>query len=156
MTFLVAYDGSELSRAALNRAAALATLADEDIVAVAVVPGDFEYARDRGWVEADGRRGFDPAAVEADLRAGVADIAPGATFRCEHVSEYAGAHTISHRLQTVTKDVDPSVVFIGSENAGQIVTPISSVGSQLASDLRYDVYLVRHEDAPIQSVLTDE
>ncbi len=38
------------------------------------------------------------------------------------------------------------MVFIGSENAGHLVTSISSVGGSIASDDAYDVVIVRHRN----------
>jgi hypothetical protein len=34
-------------------------------------------------------------------------------------------------------------VFVGSENAGRVSTPISSVGSPVSEDPDYDVHIVR-------------
>lgn len=97
-----------------------------------------------------------PETVAASLRDRAAAIAPDAEFRAEHVAEFGGAYTITRRLLQVARELEPSVVFLGSENAGQIVTPVSSVASHVASDTRYDVFLVRHPapveaDAPAES-----
>ena len=35
------------------------------------------------------------------------------------------------------------VVFVGSDNAGRIARPVSSVSSSVAAERAYDVYLVR-------------
>jgi hypothetical protein len=35
-------------------------------------------------------------------------------------------------------------VFIGSENAGRVSTPVCSVGAPVSEDPRYDVHIVRH------------
>lgn len=144
MTYLVAFDGSDLSVAALRRAATYADAMGEDCVAVTVIPGDARYAVDHGWV-AD-RAEFDADAVAADLEAQVADAAPDARFRPERVDAYAGAHTVTHRIREVCVDEDVSVLFLGSENAGQIVTPMTSVGRNLSTGATYDVHIVRHTD----------
>ncbi|MFP4217852.1 MAG: hypothetical protein ACLFR6_03300 [Salinarchaeum sp.] len=47
-------------------------------------------------------------------------------------------------IRRVAADIDPTTVFIGSENAGDAAPPVSSVGSPLSEDHGYDIYIV-HE-----------
>jgi len=35
-------------------------------------------------------------------------------------------------------------VFLGSDNAGRVVTPVTSVAGTVADDAEYDVHIVRH------------
>jgi nucleotide-binding universal stress UspA family protein len=146
MTYMVAFDDSPLARAALRRAAELADATGEEVLAVSVVPGDYVYARDRGWVEPNQSQSFAVDDVVAHLAERVDDLAPDAAFRPERVAKYAGTYTVSRRLQRVVKEVVPRVLFIGSENAGRIVTPLSNVSTKIASNRGYDVYIVCHPD----------
>jgi len=149
MTYLVPFDGSALAEAALRCATEFATAMDETVVALAVVPPEErEFAIERGWI--DEGEAYDPDAVEAHLRSRVERIAPDATFRCERpgdVSSVASVTTdVVRTIRTVAEDVDATVVFIGSENAGRVSTPVSSVGAPVSEDPRYDVHIVRHAD----------
>jgi hypothetical protein len=44
----------------------------------------------------------------------------------------------------VIRECDASLVFVGSDNAGRMVTSISSVGGSVAADTAYDVVVVRN------------
>ncbi len=146
MTLLVPFDGSELSEAALERATEFAEFTGEDVLALTVVPDEVEYALSRNWVDAE--EPFDPDAIAERLRERVADIAPGADFRYEvpeDVSSMASCTTdVVRTIRTVAHAVDASVVFIGSENAGRVSSPVSSVGAPVSEDPSYDVYITRH------------
>ena len=56
----------------------------------------------------------------------------------------------------MARDEDASVVFIGSDNAGSLVSSVSSVGSTVAADEAYDVFIVRHEDPDAGVAPSDE
>ncbi|WP_092817806.1 hypothetical protein [Halopenitus malekzadehii] len=47
------------------------------------------------------------------------------------------------------------MVFIGSENAGQIVTGITSVGATVAAEDAYDVVIIRTRSPPTVDTLTE-
>jgi len=49
-------------------------------------------------------------------------------------------------IRDVAVEVDADIIFLGSENAGRVSTPITSVGRPLSDDPRYDVHIVRHAD----------
>jgi nucleotide-binding universal stress UspA family protein len=147
VTYLVPFDGSPLAEAALARAAEFAAVMDEDVLALAVVPVDEpDFAVERGWIDAP--EAYDPDDVVDRLRSRVADVAPAATFRCERpedVSSVASVTTdVVRTIRTVAQEVGATVVFIGSENAGRVSTPVSSVGAPVSEDPRYDVHIVRH------------
>lgn len=149
MTLVVPFDGSDLAEAALVRAAEFGTVLEADVLAVAVVPeGKTAYARERGWIGSN--EAFDMGTVLSTLHQQVIDLHPNAEFRHETVSRYASAGTIAKRIRRVMERVDASMVFIGSENAGRLVTDISSVGGTVASDTDYDVVIVRNR-APAKS-----
>jgi hypothetical protein len=143
MVFAVPFDGSDLSAAALVRAVEFSTVLEEDVVAIAVIPeGNNEYARQRDWIEPDER--FDLNTVVGRLHRQVTDVAPSADFKHETVDRYAPPGRIASKLRELATDADATMVFIGSENAGRIVTGIGSVGARVAADDEYDVVIVRN------------
>jgi nucleotide-binding universal stress UspA family protein len=155
MTYLVPFDGSELAVAALERAVEFASVMDEAVVALAVVPEDEpEFAVERGWIDED--EPYDPAAVADRLREQVESTAPDATFRCERPSDVSSVASVTtdvvRTVRAVAEDVDATVVFIGSENAGRVSTPVTSVGAPISEDPRYDVHIVRHVDCEWRAV----
>jgi len=142
MTLLVPFDGSALAEAALVRATEFGNVFDEDVLAVSVIPRrNTTYARKRGWVGQN--EAFDLSSVIATLHEQVTDLCPTANFRHKVVGRHAQPGTIARLLRNVAKTEDASMVFIGSENAGRLVTAVSSVGGSVATDQSYDVVIVR-------------
>ncbi|MEF8870114.1 MAG: universal stress protein [Haloarculaceae archaeon] len=144
MKFFVPYDGSKLAVAALDQAVTLATGTGADIVVATIVPKDRDYALERGWLGETER--FDVDAVQETLRAQVAEIAPNAEFRCNTIRSYASAGNIATRLRDIAMDIEADVVFLGSENVGSIAAPVGSIGSNVATRVPYDIYLVQSRD----------
>jgi nucleotide-binding universal stress UspA family protein len=145
MTIVVPFDGTPLSEGALRRAVEFGGALGEAVTAVTVIPeGNETYARERGWIE-DGS--FDRDAVLARLRAKVETIDPDVEFDHVVVGRYAPAGTIAKRIRQRARDANAELVVIGSENAGRIVTSVSSVGGSVAADSVYDVLIVRHPRA---------
>ena len=149
MTLLAPYDGSELSMVAVRRATEFADYRGESVVVVTVVPDNQEFAVERGWI--DPGETYDPEAVATRFEAEVNDAAPTATFRAEHPEPGAvrGSTTINDVTRTireVARELDVSIVFVGSDNAGRVSTPVTSVGSPISEDPSYDVLIVRHAD----------
>ena len=148
--FLVPFDGSYLAEVALVRATEYAEALDEDVTAVSVVPVDESYAREKGWFEAD--EAFEIETVTGRLHEHVVSIAPQVSFRYERVDDPA-AETIADGIKRIAAELYPAVVFLGSENAGQIVTPLTSVAGKVGADAHYDVHIVRHRSpTPIQRI----
>ncbi|WP_336337772.1 universal stress protein [Haloarcula brevis] len=146
MVLLVPFDGSALSEAALERATEFADYRDEEVTVLSVIPDDAAYARERGWVDAD--EAFSVETVADRMREQAEAIAPTATFRYEtpeDVSSMASTTTdVSRTIREVAHDTRASIVFIGSENAGRVSSPVYSVGSPVSEDPQYDVHIVRH------------
>ena len=143
MTLVVPFDGSELAEAALVRAMEFGSVFEEDVLAVSVIPkGDTAYAQERGWVNSE--EAFDMEVVVSTLHKRVTDLCPSADFRHKVVDRYAAPGMISKRIRKIAKKEDASMVFIGSENAGRLVAAVSSVGGSVATDMHYDVVIVRH------------
>ncbi|MFA9415280.1 universal stress protein [Natrinema sp. HArc-T2] len=145
MSLLVPFDGSELAMNALERASTFGDLLDKEVVALTVIPDDEDYARDRGWITQG--EPFDPEAIAAGMQTRAKEVAPEVTVRSERVSSDEPTATsttnVVREIRRVAGDLEASVVFIGSENAGSVIAPQSSVGSPVANDQRYDVYVVR-------------
>lgn len=144
MTIVVPFDGSSLAEAALVRATELRDALEEPVLAVCVIPrGNAEYARERGWLEPG--EPFDGDTIVGSLHRQVTSLAPSANFRHEVVGRYAPSGSIARTIRRVAIDEDVSMVVVGSENAGRIVTAMSTVGTNVAADDRYDVLIVRHD-----------
>lgn len=142
MTFLVPFDGSPLGEAALARAATFGNLLEESVIAVVIIPqGNTTYAREHGWIGPNEQ--FDADAIIAGLTDRVAEIAPRASLTAKFVDTYAPSGTIAIELRRFARESQCSLLFIGSENVGRIVSSIASVGSLVASERTYDVLLVR-------------
>ncbi|MEF8886304.1 MAG: universal stress protein [Haloarculaceae archaeon] len=149
MTLLAPYDGSALSRAAINRATEFADYRGEEVVVLTVVPDDRAFALERGWIE-EGET-YDPKSVERQFAGEVEQVAPAATFRTEQPESMASLAATTHNditrtIRQVAHDIDASIVFVGSDNAGRVSTPVTSVGSPISEDPEYDVHIVRHTD----------
>ncbi|MFB6271010.1 MAG: universal stress protein [Halobacterium sp.] len=142
MTYVVAFDNSPLSTAALDRAVAFASATDQPVVAVTAIPKDPSVARERGWL--DGDESFSVERVAQNLTETVTDVDPDARFEYSVVDKYAPRGRISRAVRDLAVDNDASVVFIGSDNAGRMVGGITSVGQTVTADDRYDVHIVRH------------
>jgi len=154
MTFVVPFDGSELAETALVRAVAFGSVLDEHVVSVSVIPSkNASYARERGWL--DPGDPFEREEVVTTLHEEVAEIAPNAEFRYETVGRRATPGRIASRLREVARDEDASMVFVGSENAGRLVSTLSSVGETVATDDAYDVVIVRHTDPSMIEAISE-
>jgi len=142
MTLVVPFDGSELAEAALVRATEFGIVFDEDVLAVSVIPNrNASYARERGWIGQNEEFSIDT--VVSKLHRQVTDLCPSANYRHKTVGRHAPSGFIAKRLRKVAREEDASMVFLGSENAGHIVSTVGSVGSTVATDGTYDVVIVR-------------
>ncbi|WP_396610245.1 universal stress protein [Haloferax sp. S1W] len=146
--YIVAYDGSQLANAALHRAATYAKQTGDDVLAVAVVPQDAEYASDKGWVVSEDD--FDRESVVSELHRTAVKIAPGASFRALKTGRFPAPGEIVAKLKHAAHNEHADVVFVGSENAGRVVTPLASIGGNFASDRAFDVHIVRHAPPEIR------
>lgn len=142
MVVVVPFDGTALSETALDRAVDFADVLEARVVVVSVIPnGNVRYARERGWLDDD--EGFDMDTVLRRLANRVAAIAPAAEFEYEVVGRYTQAGAIASKIRSVARAASADLVVIGSDNAGRIVSSVSSVGRTVATDNSYDVLIVR-------------
>jgi nucleotide-binding universal stress UspA family protein len=142
MVFVIPFDGSARTKAALRRAREFASGADESLLAVTAIPGgNASYARQRGWLASDEPYQFDT--IVSRLRADVKAVAPEATFEPLQVYRRASGNQIAKPIRKFAKDHDASTVFVGSDNAGRLMTVQSSIGGRICTDQNYDVCIVR-------------
>jgi nucleotide-binding universal stress UspA family protein len=146
MVLLVPFDGSSLSKTALERAAEFSEYRGEEVVVLSVIPDSVEHALDRDWL--DPEETFNIEKIAEKLAEQAADTAPDARFRYEipdDVSSMASNTTdVVRTIRTVANEEDASIIFIGSENAGRVSTPVTSVGAPVSEDPQYDVHIIRH------------
>ena len=146
MALIVPFDGSVLSKTALARATQFQAVLDEEILVVTVIPkNNTEYARERGWIDSTER--FDTETVVSFLRTEVSKQAPDAAFHHIFVDRYAPRGTIAGRVKRFIRDREGTIVFLGSENAGRVISAFT-VGQSVAGGRAYDTYIITNEDPP--------
>jgi len=140
MSLVVPFDGSELSKTALVRAAQFETVLNQGVVVVSVIPrNNKSYARERGWIGPNDA--FDGTKIVDTLRESVAKIAPEAEFHHISVGRNSPSGTIANKIRKFARDHGASIVFVGSRDAGRIASSLS-VGSSVTSDRSYDTMIV--------------
>jgi hypothetical protein len=140
MVFVVPYDGSELSEAALRRATEFGT--DEEVVALTIIPSGSHYAKKKGW----GDPTVEGGEIKPWLEHEVDQIAPNATFEFVRTESRPPSAKIAKIIRRKAIEYDASVVFVGSENIGSRMAPVSSIGTGIVSNKSYDVYVARLRD----------
>ena len=142
MSIVVPFDGSRLSGAALVRATQMRAVFGGSILAVTVIPEENrQYAREQGWIGAS--EAYDIETIVGRIHQQAVELAPAADYSHALVGRYAQTGIIAKRLREIAKEADASIVTIGSENAGRIVTGLNSVGGRVTQDDAYDVLIVR-------------
>lgn len=136
MDYLVAFDGSDRSEAALRRATTFADETGAAVLVLSVLPTDEALAETYDLLE-DGT--YDPQAAAERLRAAAEEVAPEARFRSERVDAYAGRGRIAGRIATVARETGSDVVFVGGDG-GRVVRSLAGEDSN-AGD--FDLYVVR-------------
>ncbi len=146
MSLVVPFDGSTLSKAALVRAAQFEQVLGEEVLVVSVIPkNNAQYARERGWIGET--EPYDPESIVAHLRTEVSKLAPTASFRYLTVGRHAPRGTIAGRVRRFARENDATILFIGSENAGRLVSSITG-GQSVARERSYDSFIVTSEMLP--------
>jgi nucleotide-binding universal stress UspA family protein len=139
--YLVAYDGSEYAKGGLLRAVEYADLSRVEVEAFTVVPDSTRFAREQGWVST--RDAYEFERIVGELHEQVTTLAPEATFHYTSPDGVVPPGQVAREIRSRAIDRDSDVVFVGSENAGRIITSVSSVGGAVASEQEYDVHIVR-------------
>ena len=140
MVFLVPYDGSSVSEAALKRAVEHGAALDEEVVAVSLIPTGSEYAERRKWIEPQDE--FAVESARSELKRKIAET----TDQSERSILGSGASSpgdgVTDRIRRVASEVGASILFVGTsaESADQrLTTPFGTVDQKG----EYDVHLVR-------------
>ncbi|WP_302081181.1 universal stress protein [Salinibaculum rarum] len=140
MVFLVPFDGSPVAKAALTRAVEHGKALGEEIVAVSLVPTGATYAERRKWIQPD--EDFAAETASTELQRKIDEATDDAERNFDESSAQSLDGGISDRIQQVAKDVDASVLFVGTDDTSEddrLTTPFGPV----AADGAYDVHLVR-------------
>lgn len=144
MEFVVAFDGTPVSKTALDRAVQLADGVGGEVTAISIVPaGNAQYARQHGWVDEEDTYSRD--AVLDTLRESVESVAPNASFVHQSVDRYAPRGKIGRVLKTEAEASGVDVLVIGTANAGRVFTALTTVTRSVANGA-YDLYVVRETD----------
>ncbi|PSQ59885.1 MAG: hypothetical protein BRD23_03285 [Halobacteriales archaeon SW_9_67_25] len=139
MVFLVPFDGSPVSEAALASAVEHGRALGEEVVAVSFVPTGAEYAERRKWIQPDDE--FATETASAALRRKIKET----TDEAERTYAEPGAQSpgdLTDHVRRVASDVDASVLFVGTDASAEregLRTPFGEVDN--TGD--YDVHIVR-------------
>jgi len=150
MTFVVPLMDRSLRKPLSSGAVEYGTALDEGIAAVVVVPERKRYAREKGWI---GENEQYDVEVVAGLREQVRTLAPSSAFEFERLREFPPETELADHIERLIRNHGPSVVFLGSDNVGRVVTPLTSVGVHVAAEESYDVFIVRHPAPPTLETL---
>jgi len=148
MVFLVPYDGSASSDAALSRAVEHGAALGEEVVAVSYVPTGDAYAQRRRWIEPD--EDFAVETASADLRRKIEEATDDAERQFTEPGAESPRDGITSQVRQTAVDIDASIVFVGTGNpadgtgngtdaSDRMTTPFGSVDV----DAPYDLHLVR-------------
>jgi len=139
MVFLVPYDGSSVSEAALDRAVEHGKALEKEVVAVTFVPTGSEYAERRKWIQPENDFAIDSA--RAALKRKIEEttdesernyLDSGAT-----VENGAGNH-----IRRVAHEVDASAVYVGTVGEDE-ETEYRTPFGEITTNESYDLHLVR-------------
>jgi len=140
MVFLVPYDGSSVSEAALDRAVEHGRALDEEVVAVSLIPTGSEYAERRKWIEPT--EDFAVESARSDLKRKISETTDSSERPLVGMGASSPQDGVTDRIRKVARDVDASVLFVGTADGGgdeRLRTPFGTI----AQDGQYDVHLVR-------------
>jgi nucleotide-binding universal stress UspA family protein len=139
MVFLVPYDGSSVSEAALDRAVEHGKALETEVVAVTFVPTGSEYAERRKWIQPEEDFAIDSA--RADLKRKIEET----TDDSERNYLDSGAtveNGVGDHIRRVANEVEASAVYVGTvdeDEETQYRTPFG----EITTNENYDLHLVR-------------
>ena len=139
MVFLVPFDGSPASEAALARAVEHGQALGEEIVAVSFIPTGAQYAERRKWIQPDEE--FAAETASAELRRKIEETTDDAERNFSDSAAYTPDDGLTGRVRQVARDVDASVLFVGSDDDSdeRRTTPFGEV----VGNAEYDIHIVR-------------
>ncbi len=139
MVFLVPYDGSSVSEAALDRAVEHGKALDKDVVAVTFIPTGSEYAERRKWIQP--AEEFAIESARAELKRKIEET----TDDSERNYLDSGASVengVGDHIRRIAHEVDASTVYVGAvddEEESEYRTPFG----EITTNETYDLHLVR-------------
>lgn len=138
MVFLVPYDGSSVSEAALSRAIEHGRALGEEVLAVSIVPTGATYAERRKWIQPT--EDFAAETASAELQRKIEEATDDAERNFDRPGAHSPENGLSERIRSVAREVDASTLFVGaSDGEDGLQTPFGGV----APDAGYDVHIVR-------------
>lgn len=140
MVFLVPYDGSSVSEAALDRAVEHGRALEEEVVAVSLIPTGSEYAERRKWIEPTEE--FAVETARSELKRKISETTDSSERPLVGMGASSPQDGVTDRIRRVADEVDASVLFVGTagENGDErLTTPFGTIDQ----DGDYDVHLVR-------------
>ncbi len=140
MVFLVPFDGSSASEAALARAVEHGQALAEEVVAVSIIPTGTEYAERRKWIEPD--EDFAAETASAELRRKIEETTGDAERNYSDSAAYTPDDGLTERVRQTARDLDASVLFVGADgddSGERLQTPFGEV----LGDAEYDIHVVR-------------
>lgn len=140
MVFLVPFDGSSVSEAALARAVEHGSALDEEVVAISLIPTGTEYAVRRSWIRPDEE--FAAETASAELRRKIEETTDDSERTFAKSPAQSPSDGMPERIRRVAHEVDASVLFVGTSSGDdepELRTPFGTV----AADADYDVHIVR-------------
>lgn len=140
MVFLVPFDGSSVSEAALSRAVDHGEALGEEVVAVSFVPTGADYAERRKWIEPS--ESFATESASAELRRKIEEATDDAERNFDEATANSFGDGITDRIRQVASDIDASILFVGASNndgGDRLNTPFGEV----AAEADYDIHVVR-------------
>ena len=146
MVFLVPFDGSASSEAALARAVEHGAAMGEEVVAVSFVPTGDRYAQRRRWIEPD--EDFAVETASADLRRKIEETTDDAERQFTEPGAESPGDGVSKQVRQTAVDVGASVVFVGThDGATDAEDPMTTPFGSVDADGPYDLHLVRRGQA---------
>lgn len=149
MVFLVPYDGSAVSEAALDRAVEHGDALGEDVVAVTFIPTGVEYAERRKWIQPS--EDFAIETARSELKRKIDETTDSAE-RNYLDSGASMENGVGDHIRRVAHEVDADAVYVGTEDVDTddeeadidvedegLQTPFG----QVTHNERYDIHLVR-------------
>ncbi|MFC7073908.1 universal stress protein [Halovenus rubra] len=139
MVFLVPYDGSPVSEAALDRAVKHGKALEQDVVAVTFVPTGSEYAERRKWIQPQEDFAIDSA--RAELKRKIDEM----TDEAERNYLDSGAtieNGVGDHIRRAAHEVEASAVYVGATTESEETEHRTPFG-KITTDETYDLHLVR-------------
>ncbi|SDJ74727.1 Universal stress protein family protein [Halovenus aranensis] len=138
MVFLVPYDGSPVSEAALDRAVEHGKALETEVVAVTFIPTGAEYAQRRKWIQPEEDFAIDSA--RAELKRKIDET----TDESERNFLDSGAtveNGVGDHIRQAAHEVEASTVYVGA--AEETDTEYRTPFGEITTDESYDLHLVR-------------